>query len=174
MGYARSHGDEAGASMATKGVKETPAMTNQPPVLGLLDLVVRDMDASLAFYRRLGLEIPDRAVWRTASGAHHVDLDLPNGFHLHFDSIALAKSFNRGWPEQARAGTGTIIGFSLSSREAVDGRYDDLVAAGYTGRQPPYDTFWGARYAVIEDPDGNHVGIMSPLDPARRSAPPAL
>jgi len=149
-------------------------MTHQQPVLDLLDLVVRDMDATLAFYRRLGLEIPDRAVWRTASGAHHVDLDLPNGFHLHFDSIALAKSFNRGWPEQAGTGTRPIIGFSLSSREAVDDRYADLVAAGYTGHQPPYDTFWGARYAVIEDPDGNHVGLMSPVDPARRSAPPAL
>jgi hypothetical protein len=42
-------------------------MTNQQPVLALLDLVVRDMDATLAFYRRLGLEIPDHAVWRTAS-----------------------------------------------------------------------------------------------------------
>jgi catechol 2,3-dioxygenase-like lactoylglutathione lyase family enzyme len=48
-------------------------MTNQQPVLDLLDLVVRDIDATLDFYRRLGLEIPDRAVWRTASGAHHVD-----------------------------------------------------------------------------------------------------
>jgi catechol 2,3-dioxygenase-like lactoylglutathione lyase family enzyme len=148
-------------------------MTHQQPVLGLLDLVARDMDATLAFYRRLGLEIPDDAVWRTASGAHHVDLELPNGFHLHFDSIALAKHFNRGWPE--RAGTGsTIIGFSVSSREDVDARYADLVAAGYTGRQPPYDAFWGARYAVIEDPDGNHVGLMSPLDPAKRGAGPAL
>ena len=55
-------------------------MTNQQPLLDLLDLVVRDMDATLAFYRSLGLEIPDGAVWRTASGAHHVDLDLPNGF----------------------------------------------------------------------------------------------
>ena len=67
----------------------------------------------------------------------------------------------------------TIIGFSLSSREAVDDRYA-LVAAGYTGRQPPYDTFWGARYAVIEDPDGNRVGLMRTRDPARTSAPPAL
>ena len=47
-----------------------------------------------------------------------------------------------------------------------------LTAAGYAGRQPPYDTFWGARYAVVADPDGNDVGIMSALDPARRSWPP--
>jgi uncharacterized glyoxalase superfamily protein PhnB len=36
-------------------------------------------------------------------------------------------------------------------------------------QQPPYDAFWGARYAVVSDPDGNAVGIMSPIDPDRRS-----
>lgn len=149
-------------------------MTDQQPVLNQLDLVVRDIDAALAFYRRLGLAIPDSAVWRTASGAHHVDLHLPNGFHLHLDSVALAKSFNSGWQEMAGGGTKTIVGFALPSRQTVDERYAELVAAGYTGRQAPYDTFWGARYAVIEDPDGNHVGLMSPLDPARSGTPPAL
>jgi len=149
-------------------------MADQRPLLNQLDLVVRDIDAAVAFYRRVGLEIPDTAIWRTASGAHHVDLNLPNGFHLHFDSLALTKSFNRGWREVAGTGTKTIVGFSLPSRQAVDERYADLVAAGYTGSQPPYDTFWGARYAVIEDPDGNHVGLMSPLDPERRRPPPAL
>lgn len=27
----------------------------------------------------------------------------------------------------------------------------------------------GARYAIVEDPDGNYVGVMSPSDPARRA-----
>lgn len=148
-------------------------MTEQP-VLNQLDLVVRDIDAAVEFYRRLGVEIPESAIWRTASGAHHVDLHLPNGFHLHLDSDALAKSFNRGWPEVAGNGTRTIVGFAMSSRAAVDDRYAELIAAGYSGRQPPYDSFWGARYAVVEDPDGNHVGLMSPLDPTRRGPLPAL
>lgn len=147
---------------------------NQPqPVLNQLDLVVRDVDAAVAFYRRLGLDIPESAVWRTASGAHHVDLTLSNGFHFHLDSTALAKSFDHGWPDGAAAG-GSVVGFAVASGAEVDGRYAELVAAGYAGRQPPYDTFWGARYAVIEDPDGNHVGLMSPIDPARRRAPPAI
>ena len=60
------------------------------------------------------------------------------------------------------------------SREAVDATYDDLTDAGYPGRQPPYDTFFGARYAIVADPDGNDVGIMSPPDPSRRTAPPAI
>jgi uncharacterized glyoxalase superfamily protein PhnB len=42
---------------------------------------------------------------------------------------------------------------------------------GYRGQQPLYDAFWGARYAVIEDPGGNAVWIMSPIDPDRRSQP---
>jgi catechol 2,3-dioxygenase-like lactoylglutathione lyase family enzyme len=149
-------------------------MNDAQPLLNQLNFVVRDIDAALGFYRRLGLVIPDSAVWRTASGAHHVDLTLPNGVHFHLDSVALAKSYNAGWWEPAGGGSRSVLGFSLPSRQAVDERYAELTAAGYSGRQPPYDTFWGARYAIVEDPDGNDVGLMSPQDPARRSAPPAL
>jgi len=144
------------------------------PVLNQLDLVARDVDASIAFYRRLGLDVPESRVWRTATGAHHVDLDLPNGFVLHIDSAALAQRFDAGWREPSDRRGRVVIGFSLPSRAAVDARFAELVAAGYAASQPPHDTFWGARYAVIEDPDGNPVGLMSPLDPARRTAPPPL
>ena len=149
-------------------------MTDSQPILDQLNLVVRDMEASLAFYQRLGLHIPDTSVWRTAGGAHHAEVAMPNGLHLELDSTALARRYNAGWQEPA-AGTGrAVIGFKLSSRAAVDERYAELTGAGYTGRQPPYDAFWGARYAVVADPDGNDVGLMSPIDPARKSAPPAL
>jgi uncharacterized glyoxalase superfamily protein PhnB len=149
-------------------------MSDSPPVLDQLNLVVRDMDATLAFYRRLGLHIPDTAVWRTASGAHHVEVAMPNGMHLEFDSAALARRYNAGWRESA-AGVGrTVVGFKLPSRDAVDELYGELIRAGATARQPPYDAFWGARYAIVADPDGNDVGLMSPIDPARKSAPPAV
>jgi len=59
-------------------------------------------------------------------------------------------------------------------REAVDRTYHALTAAGGASQQPPYDAFWGARYAVVEDPDGNPVGLMSPIDDAYRSTPPAM
>ena len=48
-----------------------------------------------------------------------------------------------------------------------------LAADGVPVQQEPYDAFWGARYAVVSDPDGNGVGIMSPVDPARRSEAPS-
>lgn len=59
----------------------------------------------------------------------------------------------------------------MESRDRVDEIHADLIGAGYAGQQEPYDAFWGARYAVVEDPDGNPVGIMSPVDPARRGDP---
>ena len=149
-------------------------MSDAVAVLNQVNLVVRSMDATLAFYRHLGLNIPEATVWRTATGAHHAEVQMPNGMVLEFDSVQLAKSYNAGWREQPAGPSRGVLGFSVASRDAVDKMYESLVAAGYTGSQPPYDTFWGARYSVVEDPDGNHVGLMSPLDPARRRPPPAL
>ena len=60
-----------------------------------------------------------------------------------------------------------------AARRAVDEVYADLAGAGYPGRQPPYDAFWGARYAIVEDPDGNPVRLMSPIDAGLRHWPPA-
>jgi uncharacterized glyoxalase superfamily protein PhnB len=142
--------------------------------LNLLDLVVRDMEATIAFYRALGVEIPEQAIWRTASGAHHVDLTMPGGLTVHFDSAALARQYDRGWREPIGSGTRNVFSFRVDTRERVDELYAKLVGLGHPSAQPPYDPFWGARYAIVEDPDGNHVGIMSPSDPAHRSAPPNL
>jgi catechol 2,3-dioxygenase-like lactoylglutathione lyase family enzyme len=135
-----------------------------------VNLVVRDMDATIAFYRKLGLEIDDGQDWPPGSGAQHVDVAFPNGVRLEFDNVPMAKIWHAHWRERGH-GSRVVLGFTLPSREAVDERYAELTAAGYTGRQPPYDAFWGARYAVVEDPDGNDVGLMSPIDPKRKFVP---
>src|SRR5258706_10951139 len=108
------------------------------PVFNQLDLVVRDMDAALAFYRRLGLDLPEERVWRTASGAHHAEVTMASGVVLHFDSVALTKAYDTGWLTQNGAGSTGVIGFSVESREDVDRLYAELTAAGHPGRQPPY------------------------------------
>jgi catechol 2,3-dioxygenase-like lactoylglutathione lyase family enzyme len=144
-------------------------MTDMKPVLAGVNLFVSDMQATVAFYRRLGLAVDDQHAW----GAHHVGVVMPNGFELEFDSIELTRSYDSGWGAATPPSRGVLV-FSLPSREAVDELYDEMTAAGHTGRQPPFDAFWGARYAVVDDPDGNNVGLMSPIDPSRRSAPPAL
>jgi catechol 2,3-dioxygenase-like lactoylglutathione lyase family enzyme len=144
------------------------------PDLNQLDLVVRDMDATIAFYRALGMDIPETAIWRTPTGVHHVDVPMPGGFTVHFDSAALAKVYDRGWREPSGEGTRSVLSFKVPAREDVDRIHGALTGLGHPSAQPPFDAFWGARYAIVEDPDGNHIGLMSPVDPARRSAPPDL
>jgi catechol 2,3-dioxygenase-like lactoylglutathione lyase family enzyme len=128
-----------------------------------INLVVSDMDAAVAFYKRLGLKIPDTdPSWQ----AHHRTAEVGGGLDLDLDSEKFARHWNRGWN-----GGRVVIGFKVDTRDQVDDLYQELTDSGYRGQQPPYDAFWGARYAVIEDPDGNPVGVMSPVDPARRSDP---
>jgi uncharacterized glyoxalase superfamily protein PhnB len=67
-----------------------------------------------------------------------------------------------------------VLGFRVASREAVDEVYAELTGAGYAGLQPPLDAFWGARYAIVEDPDGVAVGLMSPISPDYKSLPPEV
>jgi uncharacterized glyoxalase superfamily protein PhnB len=43
----------------------------------------------------------------------------------------------------------------------VDARYAELTAAGYEGHLKPFDAFWGQRYAVVHDPDGNAVDLYA-------------
>ena len=148
---------------------------SQSVALRGLNLVVDDIDASVAFYRTLGLEIPDEAVWR-AGEMFHVEVEMPDGFKLELDSHGLARYY-LGAELGTKAGSsqapgGGVMGFGVPSREAVDERFAALTAAGHKGLKAPFDAFWGARYAVVADPDGNPVGLMSPVDPDRRSAPP--
>ena len=146
-------------------------MATIQPVLNLLDVVTRDFEASLTFYRRLGLEVPDTGP--SPEGVRHADVTMANGFGFHLDNETLAGLYNAAWRKPGGSSR-ALIGFSVSTRDEVDRLYRELTAAGYEGRQPPYDAFWGARYAVIEDPDGNPVGLMSPIDVDRKSAPPRM
>ena len=141
-------------------------MSDDIPVLDQINLVVSDMDASIAFYRRLGLEIgPSLPEWER----HHRTVSTPDGIDFDLDSNAFAQRWNDGWSEGR---TGAVITFRVETRAGVDRIYNELTSAGYGGQMAPYDAFWGARYAIVEDPDGNAVGIMSPSDPAHRTAPP--
>jgi len=44
--------------------------------------------------------------------------------------------------------------------------YENLVGAGHHGELKPWDAFWGMRYAVVHDPDGNGVDLFAQLPSA--------
>ena len=140
-------------------------MTRKRAVLDQLNIVVRDMDAAVDFYRRLGIEISETLPeWQ----GHHRTADMGGEVDLDLDSTAFTSQWDSGWPASQ---PGVVVGFRVATREDVDGLYEELTGAGHVGQQAPYDAFWGARYAIVEDPSGNAVGLMSPVDPARRSRP---
>jgi uncharacterized glyoxalase superfamily protein PhnB len=152
-------------------------MADPRPVFDQLNIVSGDVEASIAFYRRLGVAIPEGNVWRTSTGPHHVSAQrdqTSSDAVLDIDSATFARVWNAGWRGESNLAGRVVVGFGVGARDAVDRLYAQMTSAGYRGLQSPYDAFWGARYAVVEDPDGNPVGLMSPLDPAPRSAPPPM
>jgi catechol 2,3-dioxygenase-like lactoylglutathione lyase family enzyme len=132
---------------------------------GQVNLIASNLDATLAFYRLLGLDVPHDA------GPPHVSIGFPSGFQLDIDTADFVPDWDSGW--RGATGGSTVLGFNVATREEVNELYGRLVDASYVARQPPFDTFFGARYAIVDDPDGNGVGIMSPIDVDRKFWPPA-
>lgn len=125
-----------------------------PAVVGI---VVADMARSLAFYRRLGLDIPD-----AADAEPHVEAALPGGLRLAFDTEATIASFHPSWKPTAGAGR-VGLAFALPDPAAVDDAYAQLTEAGHHGELEPFDAFWGMRYATVHDPDGTGVDLFALL-----------
>ena len=152
-------------------------MTDPRPLFNQLNIVSGDMAASIIFYRCLGVALPDENVWGTATGAHHasvVDAGGQTGPDLDLDSVAFAAKWNASWRGRDDHKGRVVVGFSVTSREEVDRVHGKMVGAGYRSLQQPHDAFWGSRYAIIEDPDGTAVGLMSPRSADKRSEPPEV
>src|ERR1700722_2614386 len=99
-----------------------------------INLVAHDVAASLAFYRRLGLEIPDGAAWKIGAAIHHAKAETGGDVDLEFDSRRFAHAYNRGFAaERGRV----VIGVALESREAVDALWTSLLEESVQGLQPP-------------------------------------
>ncbi|MFJ6747226.1 VOC family protein [Streptomyces sp. NPDC091266] len=131
--------------------------TPSAPRFAAIGMTVADMAASLAFYRRLGLDVPAEA-----DTAPHADAPLPGGLRLMWDTHETARAIDPDWtPPQAGAPTG--LAFACDGPAGVDKVYAELTAAGYKGEKAPWDAFWGQRYAVVQDPDGHGVDLFAPL-----------
>lgn len=127
------------------------------PRIDFIGIVVADMAASLAFYRRLGLDIPS-----DVDGQGHVEAKLPGGLRMAWDSVAEMHKFDPEW----RRGEGSSpveLAFVCDDPADVDAQHAALVAAGYRSHKEPWDAFWGQRYAIVLDPDGNAASLFAPL-----------
>lgn len=128
--------------------------------LDAIGIVVGDMTRSIAFYRLLGLEFDDGV---EAEG--HVEVVLPSGLRLMFDSEELVGSFDDRFAPPEPPGRVTIA-FRCGSPAEVDIVHSSIVEAGFMSHLEPFDAFWGQRYATVLDPDGTHVDLFADLEAA--------
>jgi catechol 2,3-dioxygenase-like lactoylglutathione lyase family enzyme len=133
-----------------EGAKTMPAR------LDVIGLVVKDMARSLAFYRQLGLETPAEA-----EREPHVEVSLPGGLRLAFDTEETIRSFDPDWTPPS-GGDRMGLAFLMETPAEVDQVYGELTSLGYAGYKEPWDAFWGQRYAIILDPDGIGVSLFAP------------
>lgn len=125
--------------------------------LAVVELVVADMAATVAFYRRVGLNLPEGA-----ENEPHVEVDI-GAVRLAFDTRDTIRSFDPTWSPPAPGGHRAALAFACASPAEVDAAWTELTTAGYEGHLAPWDAFWGMRYAVVHDPDGNPVDLFAAL-----------
>jgi catechol 2,3-dioxygenase-like lactoylglutathione lyase family enzyme len=139
--------------------------------LNQINLVAENIEASADFYRRLGADVPSAASGEMRS-PFHLSCGVANDFDFDLDSPRFAAIWNKSWAGRTDLAGRIVLGFGVETRGDVDAVYSEMTAAGYRGLQPPFDAFWGARYAILEDPNGAAVGVMSPVDTEKRFWPP--
>ena len=123
--------------------------------LAAIGIVSCDLARSAAFYRLLGVAIPD-------PDGDHLDVTLTSGVRLMWDDVELIKKLDPEW-RPVEGGPAVALAFECASPGEVDETHARVVAAGFESKKAPYDAFWGQRYATVVDLDGNAVDLFASL-----------
>src|SRR5579875_1902767 len=122
----------------------------------VVQIFARDVHRSIAFYRLLGLPVPEPPTGPDP----HVDVELPGGNRLSFDAEQTITGMHPDWDPGDAAGR-VALAFGFSSPANVDAMFERLTQAGHPGPLRPYNAPWGQRYATVLDPDGNIVDLFA-------------
>ena len=123
-------------------------------VSALVNLYTRDIEAAIRFYRDL-LGFAETFRTPVEGEPEHVEMRL-DGFTLGLGTVAAAR---RVHGVDAAPGSPAMV--VVVWTDDVDAAYARLRAAGVPAVQPPHDTGNNNRNAMLRDPDGNLVEIVS-------------
>jgi uncharacterized glyoxalase superfamily protein PhnB len=123
----------------------------------VFQVFAHDLARSIAFYRLLGLPIPD-------GETPHVAVELPGGNSLSLDTDETIAGMHPGWSPPSSSDSRLALALGVGSPAEVDALFEKVTAAGHAGPLPPYDAPWGMRYATVADPDGNWVDLFALLE----------
>jgi uncharacterized glyoxalase superfamily protein PhnB len=121
----------------------------------VVEVVPREMQRTLDFYRLLGLDVPN-------ADEPHVEVQLPGGNKLAFDTEEVISGMHPGWTPPDSPGR-VAIAFGFETPGEVDAVFERLTAAGHPATLEPFDAPWGQRYATVADPDGTSVDLFAAL-----------
>jgi lactoylglutathione lyase len=115
----------------------------------LVNLYTRDIDAGVHFYRDL------LGFVETFRAPEHIEMRL-GGFTVGLGSVGAARRLHGVEPEPGRPAMVLVVWTG-----DVDKAFERLVTSGVPVVQPPHDTGGDNRSALLQDPDGNLVQIIS-------------
>src|SRR5438874_11449898 len=110
------------------------------PTLAAIGIVTKDMKESVRFYRLLGVDVPDPS-------GDHLDVTLPSGVTLMWDTLELIKQLDPDWTEPAGHRMG--LAFQCSSPGGGDATHARVVAAGFRPQTGQWDAFRGRRSGQV-------------------------
>jgi lactoylglutathione lyase len=123
---------------------------------GFVNLYTGDIEAGLSFYRDL-LEFEETFSTPKEGPPEHVELVL-NGFALGLGTVEAAR---RVHGVDAAPGSPAMV--LVVWADDVDEAFERLVSAGTPVVQPPHNSGNNNRNALLRDPDGNLVEVVSKL-----------
>ncbi|MCA9537704.1 MAG: VOC family protein [Myxococcales bacterium] len=124
------------------------------PRLDMLGITTDNLLESLRFYRLLGIDVP------CAQGDEpYVECALPGGLRLSWNAVEMVRKLDPSW--QPPAGHRLGMAFLVDSPAEVDATWKAVTDEGFKSHRDPWDAFWGQRYAVVVDPDGNLVDLFA-------------
>jgi catechol 2,3-dioxygenase-like lactoylglutathione lyase family enzyme len=118
-------------------------MTEQHRAVAIVP--TKDLDASEAFYRRLGLEV-------VSDYGHYRILADGRGWHLHL-------TYSEGWPRKVEDNPFGIYFYADDVDAVADRVRDVIIEEGAPHRKP-----WGTYEFGVSDPSGTLVRIGKILD----------
>jgi len=127
---------------------------------GFINLYTRDIEASLRFYRDL-LGFKETFRTPTRGTPEHVELTL-NGFDLGLGTVEAAKRVHGVDPSPGSPAMALVVW-----TDNVDRAFELLTAARTPVVQRPHNTGNNNRNALLRDPDGNLVDLVSKVTPRK-------
>ena len=128
------------------------------PRIHVITLAVADLQRSLSFYRRLGLESPGVVGTEFTGDDEHPAGDIAifelSGVLLClYPESELAKDAALG--QGPPSATAFSLGHAVATREEVDAVLAEAQAAGATITDVPHDRPWGIYSGYFQDLDGH-------------------